>query len=159
MPQTRFETPLGACGIAWTPTGLTRIDLPPTTFAGCDDPPPFVATAIARITQHLAGDPQDFADLPLDFGSIGDFARHVYEAIRRIPAGRTATYGQVAAAIGSPRAARAVGRALGRNPFALVIPCHRVVATGGQPGGFSAGEGLGLKKRLLALEGVALPGC
>ena len=84
---------------------------------------------------------------------IPDFDRRVYEVARTIPAGSTASYGDVAARLGSPNASRDVGRALARNPFAIVVPCHRVVGTGGEVGGFSAAGGVGTKERLLAIEG------
>jgi methylated-DNA-[protein]-cysteine S-methyltransferase len=84
--------------------------------------------------------------------SLTEFQKDVLKACRRIPPGRTLTYGQLAEKLGHPRAARAVGNALARNPVPLVVPCHRVVAGGGKFGGFSAEAGVPLKKRLLALE-------
>jgi len=88
----------------------------------------------------------------LDWEGVPDFERRVYDEARRIPPGRTATYGEIAAALGEPGAARAVGRALGRNPFTLIVPCHRVLAAGGGYGGFSARGGVTTKLRLLAIE-------
>lgn len=85
-----------------------------------------------------------------DFSGLGDFSRSVYTALLRIPYGRTVTYGELAALAGHPGAARAVGRAMSANPFAPVVPCHRVVGASG-PGGFSGGKGL--KLRMLAIEG------
>src|SRR6266852_150608 len=85
------------------------------------------------------------------------FARQVYEAAREIQAGETRTYGELAKALGQPAAARDVGQALARNPIALIIPCHRVVAAGGKPGGFSAHGGRATKARMLAIEGATKP--
>ena len=106
-----------------------------------------------QICEYLAGRRQKFS-LPLDLEAIPPFQKKVLRLALRIPYGRTVTYGQLAARAGRPRAARAVGRAMARNPLPLVIPCHRVVATGGGLGGYSGG--LNLKRRLLALEGRRL---
>jgi len=89
-------------------------------------------------------------------GGVGPFAQQVYEAARRIPAGQTATYGELAKAVDRPGAARGVGQALGKNPIPLIIPCHRVLAAGGKPGGFSAHGGQATKIRMLAIEGAAV---
>src|SRR5262249_61450420 len=88
----------------------------------------------------------------LDRTGVPAFRRRVYEAARTIPPGQTLSYGEVAACAGSPGAARAVGQALGKNPFAIVVPCHRVLAAGGRVGGFSAQGGIATKLRLLALQ-------
>jgi methylated-DNA-[protein]-cysteine S-methyltransferase len=85
---------------------------------------------------------------------VAPFPRRVYEVARKIPAGATFSYGEVAARLGAPRAARAVGQALGRNPLPILVPCHRVLAAGGKPGGFSANGGVATKLRLLAIESV-----
>lgn len=104
------------------------------------------------LARYLRGESTDFAKIPLDLDHATPFERRVYEATKRIPFGKVATYGQIARAIGEPNASRAVGQALGKNPIAIVIPCHRVVASDGKLGGFSAG--LSYKRRLLRLEGV-----
>ena len=104
------------------------------------------------IQAHLAGQPQDLRDLPLDFSGVQDFERRVYAAARALDPGQTCTYGEMAHAIGQPAALRAVGQALGHNPWPLVIPCHRVLAAGGRLGGFSAPGGSETKRRLLVLE-------
>lgn len=111
---------------------------------------------IAQVRKYFAGEPPDFRGIMLDLSDCGDFARRVYAATRDIPSGQTRTYGEIAKLIGQPLAARAVGQALGRNPIALLIPCHRVLAASGKPGGFSAQGGLALKARMLAIEGVEL---
>jgi len=169
-----FETPLGSCGIVWsepgnsrTPPAVTLLQLPEATRTMTESriarsagarkssaPPPQIAEVIERVRKHLQGDAQDFLDITLDLDGADPFARQVYQAARRIPAGQTRTYGQLAKAVSRPAAARAVGQALGRNPIGLIIPCHRVVAAGGKPGGFSAHGGRATKARMLAIEGV-----
>ena len=83
---------------------------------------------------------------------VAGFHRRVYDAARAIPPGKTLAYGEIAERIGAPGAARAVGQALGRNPFPIVVPCHRVLAAGGKIGGFSAHGGTATKRRMLAIE-------
>jgi methylated-DNA-[protein]-cysteine S-methyltransferase len=164
-----FDTPLGRCGIAWGGGGILGVQLPEADeratrarmgrrWPGVPEAPPSpeARRAIDGIRALLAGERGDLADVPLDMDGVADFDRRVYEAARTIPAGATLTYGQVAARLGEPGAAREVGQALARNPFAIVVPCHRVVAAGGKTGGFSAGGGVGTKLRLLALEGAAV---
>jgi methylated-DNA-[protein]-cysteine S-methyltransferase len=169
-----FETPLGPCGIAWSggeppgdPPAVTLLQLPEATAARTEariarnagahqasDPPPRIAEVIERLRKHLEGDVQDLRDIPVDLDGAAPFARRVYEAAREIPPGRTVTYGELARAAGRPGAARAVGQALGKNPVALIIPCHRVLAAGGKPGGFSAHGGRATKAKMLAVEGI-----
>jgi methylated-DNA-[protein]-cysteine S-methyltransferase len=108
------------------------------------------------LQRHLGGEAQDLSQLPLDLGVLGLFQRAVYEAVRTLRPGETATYGEIAARLGKPGASRAVGQALGKNPFLVAVPCHRVLAKGGAPGGFSAPGGVVTKQRLLALEGVTI---
>ena len=107
-----------------------------------------------RITALLRGEPCDLGSIDLDMSDVPEFHCRVYAVARTIPPGRTLTYGDVAARLGEPGAARAVGQALGRNPFAIIVPCHRVVAAGGRLGGFSAGGGAVTKRRILAIEGA-----
>ena len=107
--------------------------------------------AKAQIEGYFRGDRRHFA-FPLDLAGLSDFALKVYRASRDIPYGRTRSYGWLAAHCGKPKAARAVGQALGSNPLPLVFPCHRVIRADGDLGGF--GSGLPLKKRLLRLEGL-----
>jgi len=171
-----FETPLGACGIAWKEHGTSRIPLAVTFFqlpeatrsltdtriAGSSGgrkarvPPPRIAGIIRRIQKHLHGDVQDFVDIAVDLDGAGPFARQVYEAVRKIPPGRTRSYGELAADMNRPTASRAVGQALGRNPIPLIIPCHRVLGHSGKPGGFSAHGGVETKARLLEIEGATI---
>ena len=153
-----FTTPIGACGIWCGVRGITRIQLPEAVGSESDvEAPPDVRDAIARITALLRGEPADLSDVPLDMTAVPAFNRRVYHATRLIPPGATRTYGDIAAEIGEPDAARAVGRALGQNPFPIVIPCHRVLATGGKSGGFSAPGGVATKMRILEIEGAIAP--
>ena len=104
--------------------------------------PDFVREAIDGIVAVMAGEARDLRSLPLDERAIDDFRRAVYAATREIPAGTTRSYGEVARAIGRPDGARDVGTALARNPFPIIVPCHRVVAANGALTGFSAPGGL-----------------
>jgi methylated-DNA-[protein]-cysteine S-methyltransferase len=160
-----FDTAIGRCGIAWSERGIVGIQLPeanesatrarlrqkhPGAEAG--EPPPQVLPALTAIAALTEGEPAGLDGIALDVSSVSDFHRRVYEVARAIPAGSTLSYGQIAAALGMPGAARAVGQALGRNPFAIVVPCHRVVAANGRLGGFSANGGIVAKLKLLAAE-------
>lgn len=160
-----FDTAIGRLGIAWGEQGIVRVQLPEgadsSTCArmlrGLSEatraaPPPAVERTIERIAAVLRGAHDDLADVVLDMRAIPDFARRVYEHVRQVGPGYTVTYGEVAARLGEPGAARAVGRALGDNPYAPVIPCHRVLAAGGRSGGFSAAGGTTTKLRLLQIE-------
>jgi len=97
-------------------------------------------------------------EIALDWQGVPEFARNVYALARAIAPGQTRTYGDLAADLGGPGLARAVGQALGANPFAPVVPCHRVLAAGREPGGFSGGQGALTKLRMLELEGAAWGG-
>ncbi len=109
---------------------------------------------IDDIVALLTGQPVDLADAPLDMDGLGDLDRQVYEVARTIPPGRTMSYGDIATRLGDPTLARAVGQALGRNPFAIVVPCHRVVGADGRLTGFSANGGVATKERMLVIEGA-----
>jgi methylated-DNA-[protein]-cysteine S-methyltransferase len=119
--------------------------------------PPQVAAWAARVAAQLQGAHDNLCDVPLALDTVPPFNARVYALARRIPPGKTMTYGEMAAELGVPGAARAVGQALGHNPFAPVVPCHRVLAAGDRPGGFSAGGGALTKLRMLQMEG-ACPG-
>jgi methylated-DNA-[protein]-cysteine S-methyltransferase len=110
---------------------------------------------VDRITVYADGSFDDFLDLETETSHLSHFSRSIVEAVRRIPFGQTRSYGQIAASVGRPRAARAVGRVMAQNRTPLVVPCHRVVASGGLIGGFSAIDGLAMKRRLLKLEASA----
>jgi O-6-methylguanine DNA methyltransferase len=165
-----FDTRIGRCGIAWRGRAVVGVQLPEANatatrarlrrlFPDASETtvPGFVRTAIDGIVASVAGEPADLSTISLDMTDIPPFHRKVYEAARDIPPGRTVTYGGIATEIGSPRSARAVGQALGRNPFAIVVPCHRVVAAGGGTGGFSASGGVATKMRLLDMEKASTP--
>jgi methylated-DNA-[protein]-cysteine S-methyltransferase len=109
-----------------------------------------------RLVQYADGEPVDFSDVPLALAHLTPFGRRVVEACRGIPWGETRSYGQLAAACGSPGAARAVGGVMAKNRFPLIVPCHRVVGSGGALGGYSAPGGLRTKQRLLAMEAASL---
>src|SRR6185503_19547170 len=117
-------------------------------------PPAEVRRAIDAIAALLRGDASDLSSIGLDMDGVSPFHRRVYEIARTIAPGATLSYGTIAARLGAPGSARAVGQALGRNPFAIVVPCHRVLAAGGKVGGFSANGGIRTKLRLLSIEGA-----
>lgn len=161
-----FATPIGHCALAWRAGAIVGVQLPEGAEAALHarmqrrfgpqaalgDLPPHVAAWVDRITAVLYGRQDDLADLPLDYAGVGAFEQRVYEATRRIAPGRTLSYGELATALGEPGAARAIGQALGRNPFAPVVPCHRVLAARNGPGGFSAEGGVATKLRMLQAE-------
>jgi methylated-DNA-[protein]-cysteine S-methyltransferase len=166
---TLIDTPIGPCAVAWGSTGLTGFQLPE---ASAEDtrarmaqrfpqalervPPPGVQRAVDAVLGLLRGEGTDLTAIPLDMEGVPEFHQRIYQVTRTIPPGATLSYGEVAAKAGAPGAARAVGQALGRNPFAIIVPCHRVLAAGGKAGGFSANGGLATKTKLLAIEGVKL---
>jgi O-6-methylguanine DNA methyltransferase len=154
-----FDTDLGLCAVSWSEDRLLGFELPGAQPRAGDaaSPPPEIAALITRVRRHLAGEPQDFSDLNYQFSRVPDFARDVYRATLAVKAGQTRTYGEIAAAIGQPPAAsRAVGAALGANPWPLLVPCHRIVAANGKMTGFSGPGGVTTKVKLLALEGAQL---
>ena len=156
--STYFDTPIGRCVIAWTGRGVSRLRLPDTdcSVVTAHDPPRVVQQAIERITALLRGESADLSGIPIDLEGVPPFHQRVYEIARRIPAGTTTTYGEIAAALGTSGASRAVGQALGRNPVPIIVPCHRVLAAGGKSGGFSAPGGVTTKMRLLEIEGLPM---
>ncbi|HEY0125031.1 MAG TPA: methylated-DNA--[protein]-cysteine S-methyltransferase [Rhizobium sp.] len=165
-----FETAGGFCGIAWNDIGVTRFQLP-TKSAGSTErlllrrlsdarpgtPTPEVTDAVAAVKRYFAGEEIDFSGVRLDLGEQDAFFKQIYAAAREIGWGHTTTYGALAKQLGAgPEVARDVGQAMARNPVALIIPCHRVLAAGGKIGGFSAPGGSTAKARMLELEGVRL---
>jgi methylated-DNA-[protein]-cysteine S-methyltransferase len=165
---TLFETAIGRCGIAWGERGVLAVQLPGARDADtCARllqhvpdatqavPPRDIALAIASIAALLNGERADLSGIALDMERLPPFRRRVYEAARGIAPGETRSYGEVAARVGAPGAARAVGQALGRNPFPIVVPCHRVLAAGGRMGGFTAPGGISVKLRMLQIEAHA----
>lgn len=181
MHYTLFPTALGQVAIAWTERGIAQVQLPEAreadtvvrleehvqrrtqrrTVPGAElvraEPPAFVRAAIDCVTRHLGGEPvttKEWAVLRLDFDGVPPFHRKVYELARRIGAGETLSYGELARRAGSPGAARAVGQAMAKNPVPLLVPCHRVLGSGGALHGFSAPGGVATKAQLLRAEGA-----
>jgi len=161
-----FDTAIGRCAIAWSACGVVGVQLPEADeakmrsrvlqrFPGAWQavPPPEMACVQDALAGLLHSLPSDLSFVRLDMDALPPFHRRVYEAARAIPWGATMTYGALAKVAGAAGAARAVGQALARNPFALIVPCHRVVAAGRRIGGFSAHGGITMKLRLLAIEG------
>ena len=155
-----FDTELGRCAVRWSEAGVSGVLLP--TAGGRSGPrledgvpvPAFVREAIDGMVAVMAGMARDLRAVPLDDGRIDPFRRAVYAATREIGPGSTRSYGEVARSIGYPDGARDVGAALARNPFPIIVPCHRVVAANGALTGFSAPGGLATKRRMLELEGA-----
>ena len=160
-----FDTAIGPCGIAWTGRGVCGVQLPEgdseatrarlrRRFPGAREvkPPPAVQDAIDGIVALLSGEPRDLSRVAIDDTSISEFNRKVYAIARTIPPGRTITYGEIAERLGDKALARAVGQAMGENPTPIIMPCHRVLAAEGKPGGFSAPGGVATKLRLLTIE-------
>lgn len=162
-----FETAIGACGLVWGETGLVGSFLPALEPNG-------LGPAIARrfpqaMEQPLSGDAEqaaelirtlaetgraDLTDISLDMTGQGETYRRIYEIARTIQPGETLTYGEIAARLGGSADARTVGQAMGRNPWPIIVPCHRVLGAGGRLVGFSAPGGVDTKLKLLAIEGA-----
>jgi len=156
-----FETALGVCAVRWTLAGIAAVRLPSERTAALPrleavHAPAAIRAAIDGIVAVLAGEPVDLRWIPLDDAGLDPFRRSVYDATRGIAVGRNATYGEIARTIGrgDAEAAREVGAALARNPFPIVVPCHRVVGANGKLTGFSAPGGVETKRRMLELEGA-----
>lgn len=166
-----FPTTLGQCAVVWNEHGIAAVRLPeqtegrmlsrlyrqfPLLEAGA--PPHAVHDAVAGIVALLKGHARDLRFCTLDLRYTPPFQRRVYAAAQDILPGKTKTYGEIAALLGEPGAARAVGQALGHNPFPIIVPCHRVLASGAQSGGFSAPGGVSTKLRMLLIEGAEIGG-
>jgi methylated-DNA-[protein]-cysteine S-methyltransferase len=147
-------------GVLGSETGLRRLTLPRPSDDGIPEQlnisenqailsPPHFRGLVRRLEDYFAGKKADFPDA-LDLAGATPFQRRVWAAARLIPYGGTRSYGWLAGQIGQPKAARAVGQALGRNPLPVIVPCHRVLAHDGSPGGFTGG--IQMKKFLLGLE-------
>jgi O-6-methylguanine DNA methyltransferase len=164
-----FHTPIGTCGVAWGERGLLSVQLPEAdddaTRAKLLARLPGAREARAKgdakraieaMRAHLSGELRTLEEVPIDDGALPEFHQRVYRELRRIGPGETIGYGELAARVGSPGAARAVGQAVGKNPFPIVVPCQRVLASGSKAGGFSAHGGVHTKRKMLAIEGVTL---
>ena len=164
-----FDTAIGSCGIAWGERGIVAVQLPMSSAEKTRQrihqrypdikqaiPPAAVQNAIDGIVELLAGQPNDLSDVMLDLKGVPEFNRRVYDIARKIPPGKTLTYGDIAKRLGGVELSRDVGQALGHNPCPVVVPCHRVLAAGGRPGGFSANGGVVTKLKMLAIEGAVV---
>ncbi|HSI53268.1 MAG: methylated-DNA--[protein]-cysteine S-methyltransferase [Ramlibacter sp.] len=165
-----FDTAIGHCALAWNADGVVAgAQLPgvdeaatrrrmrqryPDAAEGAV--PDGLQAIVERVRNALNGRPDGMLDVALDMADVPQFQQAVYRVARAIPPGRTMTYGEVAAAMGEPGAARAVGQALGHNPFAPIVPCHRVLAARNGGGGFSAEGGVATKLRMLQIENAQL---
>ena len=163
-----FKTAAGFCGIGWNEIGITRFHLPerdpdktersmqrraPDATPGT--PPPAVAATVEAAKRYFAGEQVDFSAVKLDLSGVDALFGSIYAATRELGYGQTSTYGTLAKQLGhGPEVAKDVGQAMAKNPVPLIIPCHRVLAAGGKPGGFSAPGGVTTKMRMLDMEGV-----
>jgi methylated-DNA-[protein]-cysteine S-methyltransferase len=162
-----FETVIGWAGIAWGDDGLIGAHLPepdaetvrisfrrryPGVLA--TSLPKELSRVVESIRELMRGEKADLSIAPLDMSRVPEFNAKVYAIARAIPAGETLTYGEVATRLGDKRLAREVGAALGKNPWPIIVPCHRVTAAGGKLGGFSARGGAQTKLKLLEIEGA-----
>ena len=168
---TLFDTPIGTCSLVWKGDTIVGLRLPEASSAttraritrrwpGAEEqaPPPVMQAVIDRVLDLLAGGKVDLSDVPLDFGEAPEFHQRAYAVARTIPPGQTMTYGEIAKRLGAPQESREVGQAMGRNPIAILMPCHRVLGADGKMGGFSANGGVAIKRRILEIEGAAALG-
>lgn len=166
-----LPTAIGTCGIAWRGDVIVGVALPEADDAATErrlrrtapdvvpaEPPPAVRAVLDDVVALLGGAPVDLSGVAVAVEHESDFTRRVHHVVRSIPPGETLTYGEVAARVGEPGGAQAVGRAMGSNPVPIIVPCHRVVGSGGRPVGFSAPGGVATKQRILRIEGAAAGG-
>lgn len=167
METVIFDTALGAFGLGWTPAGVARLQLPGLEHdallarinrdgAQPGEPTRVIETIINQIEDYAEGEVIDFAAVPLDLTGLPAFHQRAYALLLTIGWGEVTTYGAMARQLGDVTLSRAVGAAMGANPIPLIIPCHRVLASDGKSGGFSAPGGALSKARMLALEGVSI---
>jgi len=158
-----FPTSIGWCGVLTAQRGLLRLyvgyakrsQLLKHIAGGVGSrmkKVPATGMVIDKIKRYCSGENVSFAGCTMDWSSLSPFRQKVLMAALKIPYGSVETYGSLARKIGCPRGSRAVGNALAKNPFPLLIPCHRIIRGDGKPGGFSAGGGVALKNTLLQLE-------
>jgi methylated-DNA-[protein]-cysteine S-methyltransferase len=165
-----FDTGIGRCGIAWGESGVVGVQLPEAReietrkrlyhlYPDAREmrPPLNVQPAIAGIVALLRGESGDFSDVTLDMRGIHGFNQRVYQITRAIPRGETRTYGEIAARLRAPSAVNSVAQAIARNPFVIIVPCHRVLEAGGYADKISPHGGVISKRRLLSIEGVGSP--
>ena len=159
-----FQTPVGWVGLLAIDRGLRRLSLKPTPqeareelgseVAGADHLPSSTADIQRCLEKFMEGEAGALDEIELDLTGVPSFFAAAWVACRSIPPGETRSYAWLAAEAGSPRAVRAAGQAMAKNPLALVVPCHRIIASNGDLRGYGAG-GLGVKARLLELERAA----
>jgi methylated-DNA-[protein]-cysteine S-methyltransferase len=167
---TIFDTSVGRCGIAWGDLGLLGVQLPEAReietrrrlfqlFPDAREirPSSEVQSVIDGIAALLRGKPAEFSDVRLDMTGIPAFNGRVYEFTRTIPRGETMTYGEVASRLRASGAAHSVAQAIAKNPFMIIVPCHRVLEAGGYADRISANGGSISKRRLLSIEGAGSP--
>jgi methylated-DNA-[protein]-cysteine S-methyltransferase len=159
---------IGPVGLAWSENGLVRLQLPYTdrdvtgdlllgrTEAIEADPPDWLAPTVAQLQRYFTGAEIDLSATPIDLDAEPEFNRQLYLEMLKLKWGETVTYGELAERVGYPGEAQAVGRAMGQNPIAVIVPCHRVLAAGNKIGGYSAPGGRDTKRKLLHMEGVKL---
>jgi methylated-DNA-[protein]-cysteine S-methyltransferase len=165
-----FDTMIGRCGIAWSDSGIVGVQLPEVREIETRRrlfrlnpqarelrPPVNVEIAIEGIVALLRGHASDVSDVALDMSAIPPFNARVYEFTRAIPRGETRTYGEVAASLRASGAIHSVAQAISRNPFMIIVPCHRVLEAGGYADKISPNGGTISKRRLLSIEGGASP--
>jgi methylated-DNA-[protein]-cysteine S-methyltransferase len=166
-----FDTSLGPCGLVWGEHGIRGVRFAERSeavtrarllrhFPDAEEAPPTGDVRAARdaIIALLSGEKRDLVEIALDMRELPALNRQVYEIARAISPGATLTYGDIALKLGDRTLAQAVGQALGKNPYPIIVPCHRVLAAGGKIGGFSAPTGIALKRKLLAIESVHASG-
>ena len=167
---TIFDTGIGRCGIAWGDAGIVGVQLPEAReietrkrlyqlYPDAREmrPPLNVELAIGGMVALLHGEGGDFSDVTLDMSGIHVFNQRVYQITRAIPRGETRTYAEIAARLGAPGAVHPVAQAIARNPFVIIVPCHRVHEAGGYADKISPHGGTISKRRLLSIEGVGNP--
>ncbi len=168
---TLFDTAIGRCAIVWGADGVVGMQLPESDdarslkrlarrFPAASEatPPTEIQRVIAEVVALLSGQRGELSSVALDMSSVATFEKTVYAIARKIPPGETLTYGDIAERLGDKALARDVGQAMGKNPFPIIVPCHRVVAANGKLGGFSAPGGARTKQRMLEIEGAAVGG-
>jgi methylated-DNA-[protein]-cysteine S-methyltransferase len=167
---TIFDTAIGRCGIAWSAAGVVGVQLPQAReietrrrpFQLYPDaremrPPPDVREAIEGIAALVRGKPCDFSDVTLDMSAIPNFDRRVYQATRGIPRGKTVTCEEIAVRLKASGAVRSLAQAIAKNPFMIVVPCHRVLESGDYAGRISRHGGIISRRLLLSIEGTPCP--
>ena len=166
-----FASELGWMAAVWTDRHLTRLTFGHPSRASAlasleadgivvarsdAAPPEWIDDLAGRLQSYAAGNDERFDDVPVDMSHLSAFQSRVAKACRRIGRGRVRTYGELAASCGSPGAARAVGNVMAQNRYPIIVPCHRVVGSAGSLGGFSARDGISMKRRMLDLEGATV---